>query len=145
MRRACSLALLVLMMLLTARVNADEKTAPPTLDGAWLPISAHLAGQPLPDAYLKLMKLVMAGDKYTVTIADKLDKGTIKLDAAAQPKTIDVTGTEGPNAGKTYLAIYELTGDTLRVCYDLSGKGRPGEFKSAQVAPYFLVSYQREK
>src|SRR4051794_40819519 len=35
---------------------------------------------------------------------------------------MDITGTSGPNKGKTILAIYEQKGDTLRICYDLSGK-----------------------
>ena len=41
-----------------------------------------------------------------------------------------ITGTEGPNHGRTFPAIYELKGDTLRICYDLSGAKRPTEFKS---------------
>ena len=32
-----------------------------------------------------------------------------------------ITGTEGPNRGKTFPAIYELKDDTLRICDDLSG------------------------
>ena len=35
---------------------------------------------------------------------------------------MDITGTNGPNKGKTFLVIYELKGDELRVCYDLSGE-----------------------
>ena len=29
------------------------------------------------------------------------------------PKAMEVTGTDGPNKGKTFPAIYELKGDTL--------------------------------
>ena len=58
---------------------------------------------------------------------------------------MDITGTEGPNKGKTFQAIYELDGDTLKVCYDLSGKGRPTEFKTAEGTQLFLVIYTREK
>jgi len=36
-------------------------------------------------------------------------------------------------------------GDTLRVCYDLSGKSRPTEFKTKEVTQLFLVTYKREK
>jgi hypothetical protein len=49
------------------------------------------------------------------------------------------------NKGKIILAIYELKGDTLRVCYDLSGKARPSEFKAKPDTPLFLVNYKREK
>ena len=58
---------------------------------------------------------------------------------------MDITGTDGPNKGKTLLAIYEQEGDTLRVCYDLSGQGRPTELRTNEGTPLFLVTYQRAK
>jgi uncharacterized protein (TIGR03067 family) len=58
---------------------------------------------------------------------------------------LDITGTEGPNKGKTILGIYEKTGDTLRVCYDLGGKARPVEFKTEKGTLHFLVTYERQK
>ena len=51
----------------------------------------------------------------------------------------------GPNKGKTFLAIYEIDGDTLRVCYDLAGKNRPTEFSTSKERPFFLVIYRRAK
>ena len=84
--------------------------------------------------------------KYTVTVGTKSDKGTVKLDPSKQPMAaLDITGTEGPNKGKTILAIYEKTGDTVKVCYDLSGKARPTEFKTMKGTQLFLIAYHREK
>ena len=92
------------------------------------------------------MKLVVEGDKYAVTVGKSpLDKGTTKIDPAAKPKTMDIIGTDGPNKGKTFLAIYELNGDTLRVCYDLTGKVRPTEFKTRKGELRFLAAYKRAK
>jgi len=91
------------------------------------------------------IKLVVKDDKYTVTVGKTVDQGTVKLNPAAQPKEMDITGTDGPNKGKTILAIYERDGDTLRVCYDLSGKGRPKTFKTKEGTQLFLVTYKREK
>ena len=54
-------------------------------------------------------------------------------------------GVKGPNKGKTFPAIYELAGDTLRVCYDLSGKKRPTEFKTKADTKLYLVTYKRKK
>jgi uncharacterized protein (TIGR03067 family) len=67
------------------------------------------------------------------------------LNPKAKPKELDIVGTDGPNKGKTILAIYEQDGDTLRICYDLSGKGRPTEFKTKEGTQSFLVTYVREK
>lgn len=56
-----------------------------------------------------------------------------------------VTGTEGPNQGKKFPCIYELQGDTLRICYDLSGAKRPTEFKSVAGTKLYLVTYARKR
>jgi uncharacterized protein (TIGR03067 family) len=116
------------------------------LDGTWLPSSAELGGKKFPDEVRKSLKLVIKDDKYTVTVEKEgTDEGTVKLMPSATPKAMDITGTKGANKGKTYLAIYEHTGDTLRVCYDLSGKNRPTEFKSKEGTLLFLVEYKRQK
>jgi uncharacterized protein (TIGR03067 family) len=116
------------------------------LRGTWLPLSAELGKQKLPDATLKIMKLVLTDKTYAVHVADDVDKGTVKIDPGKTPKTMEITGTDGPNKGKTMLAIYELKGDTLRVCYDLGGKAYPKEFTAnVDKTPFFLVTYQREK
>jgi len=89
---------------------------------------------------------VLRADTYLVTVGKEApDEGKIKSDAAKKPKTMDIMGTKGPNMGKTFLTIYELNGDTLRLCYDLSGKGRPTEFKTTPGSQLFLVTYKREK
>jgi uncharacterized protein (TIGR03067 family) len=138
--------LVVLMVVLAVSMVArgDAKDAD-TIDGAWLPSAAEFGGKPWPEEFRKITKLVVSDGHYTVTVGEAPpDKGTIKLNPAADPKTLDVTGTEGPNKGKTFPAIYQRDGDTLRICYDLSGKARPTEFKTAEGTKQFLVTYQRE-
>ena len=115
------------------------------MQGTWKPVTAELGGKPFPDEVRKSIKLVVKDDKYTVTVGKQADKGTLKLNPAAKPKEMDITGTEGPNKGKTIRAIYERDGDTLQICYDLSGKGRPKEFKTKEGTQLFLVTYKREK
>jgi hypothetical protein len=43
------------------------------------------------------------------------------------------------------LAIYELDGDQLKICYDLTGKSRPKEFSTKDAKQLFLVNYKRAK
>jgi uncharacterized protein (TIGR03067 family) len=123
----------------------DAKDEARTMEGAWLPTTAELAGQKYPDEILKTMKLVLKDDKYTVTVGKGVDKGTCKLNPSAKPKELDIMSTDGANKGKTFLTIYELDGDTLKVCYDLSCKSRPTEFKTKEGTQLFLVTYKREK
>ena len=123
--------------------------APPddakSVQGNWKPVQAELAGQPMPDAVLKSIRLKLDKGKYEVFVGTEPDRGTYTLEAATQPRGMTITGTEGPNRGKTFPAIYELKGDTLRICYDLSGAKRPAEFKSVAGTKLYLVTYQRQK
>jgi uncharacterized protein (TIGR03067 family) len=131
-------------------VRADEGAGNDAkkMEGTWKPTAAELAGKPLPDNVLKTMKLVLADGRYRVTYEEPAppappDEGTVKLDATRSPRAMDIVGTRGPNQGKTILAIYELTSTTLRICYDLSGKSRPKEFKTGPGSQLFFVEYKR--
>jgi uncharacterized protein (TIGR03067 family) len=137
-------ALNLVLVLSSAAWSADAKDGD-ALQGTWLPSAAEFAGEKFPDEVRKTIKLAIKDDNYTVTVGAKVDKGTVKLNPSAKPKALDITGTDGPNKDKTMLAIYELDGDTLRVCYDLSGKSRPTEFKTKADTQLFLVTYKREK
>ncbi len=125
-----------------AAVPSEEGHA---LQGSWTPAKAELAGQPMAEAVLKTISLKLDHGKYEVLVAGRPDKGTYTLHSNSQPKGMTITGTEGPNNGKTFPAIYELKGDTLRVCYDLSGAKRPTEFKSIAGTQLYLVTYRRKK
>ena len=115
------------------------------IQGSWIPVSAEMSGKKVPDQVLKTMKFVLADGKYTIKNGDLADLGTYKLDQNAKPRAIDMTCTEGLNQGNTIQAIYELSGDTLKICYDTTGDDRPSEFKSLAGTQLFLVTYKREK
>src|SRR5580700_550234 len=101
----------LLCLALTASLTAcaaapsDDATA---IAGTWRPVKAELAGQAIPEAVLKTISLKLADGKYEVFVGDEPDRGTYTLDPAATPKGMTITGTEGPNRGKTFPAIYEL-------------------------------------
>lgn len=143
-RSLCVTLFLALFLPCISRAD-DAKDEAKSLDGTWLASAAELAGGEFPDEVRKTIKLVIGDGKYTVTVGTNPDKGTVKLDPSKKPKAMDITGTEGPNKGKTFLAIYEKTDDTLKICYDLSGKARPTEFKTKKGTQLFLVTYKREK
>ena len=138
-------AALALVLSFSLAAGGGDAKDGDSLEGTWLPSAAELGGKMFPDEVRKTIKLVVKGDKYTVTVGKQPDRGTVKLNPKAKPMELDITGTEGPNKGKTILAINERDGDTLRVCYDLSGKGRPKEFKTREGTQLFLVTYKREK
>ena len=124
---------------------ADPPDDAKAVQGSWTPARGELAGQPMADDVLKSISLKLENGKYEVFVGDKPDRGTYTIDSTTKPKSMTITGTEGPNNGRTYPAIYELKGDTLRICYDLSGAKRPTEFKSSAGTKLYLVTYNRKK
>jgi uncharacterized protein (TIGR03067 family) len=138
------LAVAVALALSSPSTCDDAKDDAKKIQGTWVPMSGELAGKPFPDETLKTIKLVITEGKYKATVGTESDEGTFMLDPAAKPKAMDVTGNGGPNKGKTIPAVYELTDDTLTVCYNLGGKDRPTEFKTKEGTQLFLVTYKRE-
>ena len=141
MKRMLTLSVVLLMTLAVFAAGPTDDA----LQGTWSPTQAELAGKPMPDAVLKTISLTLDNGKYTAFVGDEPDKGTYTIDPTSNPRSMSVTGTEGPNQGKTFPAIYELNGDTLRICYDLSGEKRPTEFKTVAGTKLYLVTYHRKK
>ena len=122
----------------------DSKKDEAKIDGTWQATSAELGGKKLPKKVTENLKLTLKKGEYEVQ-AESPDRGTVTYKDSADPKEMDIKGVEGPNEGKTFLAIYELSGDKLKICYDLSGKSRPTEFKTKAETQLFLVTYERKK
>jgi uncharacterized protein (TIGR03067 family) len=72
-------------------------------------------------------------------------KGSSTLHPTTKPKGIDFVPTEGTNVGQTYLGIYEIDGNTRRLCFAPPGKARPTEFASPPGSGHVLVVFRREK
>jgi uncharacterized protein (TIGR03067 family) len=121
----------------------------PKPDGVWKPASGSMGGVAMPEAMLKAITLKITGTNYEVIVAGEStekDKGTCTLDTSVTPHRITIKSTEGPNKGKTILAIAEMPdANSMRVCYDLGGKEFPKKFESLADTQLFLVTYQREK
>jgi uncharacterized protein (TIGR03067 family) len=114
--------------------------------GTWTIESSVSDGQALPAESLKGLVVIFEGDKHTVKNGDEvIQVGTQKIDPSKSPKTIDVTMTEGPSKGAVMLGIYEFDGDTMKACFDPSGKKRPTEFKSEVGSGYFVNVHKRLK
>lgn len=114
------------------------------IDGTWLASEAEMNGKKLPKSFSENLKLTLKDKEYEA-VAESPDRGTVTYNKSADPKEMDIKGVEGPNKGKTILAIYELKNDKLKICYDLSGKDRPSEFKTKAKTKLFLVTYERQK
>jgi uncharacterized protein (TIGR03067 family) len=125
---------------------ADDQAAEfKKLNGTWKMEQAELNGSKWPDAFAQQFTLILKDEKYQLLSKSPTDEGTAKLNVNKKPKTMEIKGEKGPNQGKTFLAIYEMDKDTLKICYDLSGKAYPTEFSASKDSGHFLVTYKWAK
>ena len=150
--RIASVIMFCTLILISSSGNAraddkeDVEKELKKFQGAWTFESVEGGGKEQPAAEFKGMTVTFEGDKYTVKKgAEVIQVGTQKLDPSKSPKTIDVTVTEGLSKGAVMLGIYEISGDTLKVCFDPEGKKRPTEFKSASGSQTFVSVHKRVK
>ena len=125
--------------------KADVEKELKKFQGTWTFESVEAGGKKLPADQFKGMTVTFEGDKYSVKTGDKVvEAATQKLDPSKSPKTLDAKVTDGPNKGAVILGIYEISGDTLKVCFDPEGKKRPTEFKG-ESGSQTLVVHKRVK
>jgi uncharacterized protein (TIGR03067 family) len=114
--------------------------------GTWKLESLEMDGKKAPEDAFKNSRLIIKGDQFTWNDGTVAYKGTFKVDVSKKPKTIDITFTEGPEKGNTIVGIYELEGDTYKVCLNvINRKERPKELASKAGSGYVLEVLKREK
>jgi uncharacterized protein (TIGR03067 family) len=127
---------------------ADDKAAKDELEkftGTWRGVSVVRDGKDVPKPEAEAVRLVVAGEKYTLTEGGEAIEGTHKLDATKKPKEIDAVRTKGPNKGETLRGVYELTEDTFVVCFAAPGKDRPKELKAEGGPGLRVLAFKRDK
>ncbi len=88
--------------------------------------------------------LLQAGEYRIVDASNQVvDRGHYHLDEKRSPPAMDIVGEIGPHAGRTMLAIYELRGDELTVCYDLERPERPSNLAQQRGQPKLRITYTR--
>jgi uncharacterized protein (TIGR03067 family) len=123
-------------------MSADSRYG---LAGAWVPIAANVSGRELLVAELRVKYLVLDGHDYSIVDRTNqiVDRGEYLVNDSATPRTIDIVGRDGPNAGRSMLAIFELEGDHLTVCYDLDGNKRPENMQVQEDQLLLSITYER--
>jgi uncharacterized protein (TIGR03067 family) len=119
--------------------------APQGLEGAWVPIAANVSGKELLVAELRVKYLVLDGHDYNIIDRGNqiVDRGEYLVNGSAKPWTIDIVGRDGPNAGRSLLAIFELQDDRLTVCYNLDGHNRPANMQAEGDQMLLSITYER--
>lgn len=114
------------------------------LQGTWKLVSAMQDGKALPDDKVKETTIVFKDDTFHFPeLAEYATSrsGTIKLDAPKKPKHMDAISTNK----EVMLGIYELNGDSYKVCFAPPGKPRLSEVASNPGSGYILQVWERNK
>jgi uncharacterized protein (TIGR03067 family) len=128
-------------------VGQDKgKTDDERIKGNWKVSSVEKGGMKVDDSIPPDVILHFADGQLKMTSAsdNKEMRGTYKLDGAKKPREIDITVGEG---GKehTVRGIYELTGDTLKLCISHAPDPRPTEFSTQAGSNNQLIVLKRDK
>jgi uncharacterized protein (TIGR03067 family) len=110
--------------------------------GIWRLVSCTYDGEPQAGD----MEWIVNGDHYNIRIngVSNADPYTIKLDPSR--KHIDVFHHETPpgTSGGSLKGIYEISGDSLTVCYDLTDQRYPESLDAKRGSRQVLYKFRRE-
>jgi len=115
------------------------------LQGTWNMVSLEIEGMKMAEPAFKGAKIVVKGDAFTTTSMGAVYKGTLSVNGAKTPKTLDLAFLEGPEKGNTSLAIYQLEDDTWKICLTIRGNDRPKEFVTKPGSGHALETLKLEK
>jgi uncharacterized protein (TIGR03067 family) len=134
-----------------AKAAGEKSEEVANFDGTWGAVSyvenGHGEGETGP-ANESGVLWVFKGDKVTwlADVEGASLQGSFKLDPKSKPKTIDFTFPPTPDFKKstTILGIYEIEGDTLKICYGTDeGVKRPTEFKSKPKTSHVMIVFKK--
>jgi uncharacterized protein (TIGR03067 family) len=69
--------------------------------------------------------------------------GVVSIATGKTPRRLDIAVKQGERQGGTMLGIYELKGDSLKVCFDPEGDSRPAAFAAKAGTSHFVAVYRR--
>jgi len=125
-----------------AKEAAADPLAP--FQGTWEIVSVEKDGSPVPQDDIAGMTVMISGSAYKLINKDNVSKGTFSLDASKEPKQMDVQHQGENGDSHSMPAIYDVTADTLRVCYNPEGGTRPTSFSTKPDSGFLSVVYKRK-
>lgn len=139
-RYSASLLAVGLLLLPATAAHAADKDK---LQGYWKVEKAVRDGMEMPNEERDKLKLEFKGDKVIPHEGDRTEEAAeFVLDETKKPKAIDIKPPKGEE--KLVKGIYELTGDTLKICFARAGE-RPTEFSSAAGSKMMFIQLKRAK
>lgn len=124
----------------------DAKKDVDQLQGMWQVVAIEHNGAKVEAKEAKQLKFIFTDKKLAVDRGSKeIHEALYKLNPTAKPKTIDVSFVSGPDEGKTLQGIYELNGDSLKICWSEKGTKRPDKLATTPDSARTLHTLKRAK
>jgi uncharacterized protein (TIGR03067 family) len=133
----------LVLTFLAAAPQDDMRKELAKFEGTWQPYYVEIEGKEL-KTNVKDDRLVIAGKSFLFTGKEKME-GTITIDPSKKPPTIDTEVTSGEHKGSKMIGIYEISKETLTVCYREAPGDRPTEFTTKENSGRIIVMYKRVK
>jgi uncharacterized protein (TIGR03067 family) len=120
-----------------------KNSADRPLEGLWEMVRAEFAAEAAPELVVRKMSLEFSDDRYAVRFDGQVvDEGRFTVAEVECHLTLTLVGVSGHNAGRTIPAIYQKTGDRLRICYGFDGV-KPVGFATVAGSQLYLATYRR--
>jgi uncharacterized protein (TIGR03067 family) len=110
-----------------------------TLQGKWQVTGLEVDEREMPATG----SIVIEGNRFISLGMGAEYSGTIEADFKKKPATLDMVFTGGPEAGARNLGIFELKGDTWKLCLATRGTMRPTRFATKKGSGFALETLRR--
>ena len=140
------MTMLLGLAFLLASTNDPPRSDLEKLQGTWLLVAMEKDGEDVPAEDFKDWKSVYEENRLTLLVGDKVRRrGIVTLEPSRKIKAINTWDQDGPYADQTVPGIYELEGDTLKLCFAHPGEERPKEFTTKSGTGFLFCVYKRQK
>jgi uncharacterized protein (TIGR03067 family) len=126
--------------------DASARAEEQKLAGTWQADSITVNGNPMAAGEAQNTRLRLGEGKFAQEYAGRrLRQGKLLIDPTKELKWIEFSYTGDDGKTENMLGIYDLKGDSLKICLARPDVPRPTEFVSKPDTGHILTTYQREK
>ncbi len=116
------------------------------LQGTWAMVAMETEGHDVAAEDFKNYSAVYEQNRVTLRDGDRVRRrGIITLDPGRKPKAINTWDQDGPYEDQTVPGIYEIEGDTLKLCFARPGQERPKEITTKSGTAFLVCVYKKHK
>jgi uncharacterized protein (TIGR03067 family) len=115
------------------------------IQGSWAVSELQMEGQTISGGMLANARVEITGNRFSSLGMGTVYEGTVVLDVSAVPKQLNMKFDAGPEKGNTNLGIYELKGDTWKICLSTRSELRPTEFSAPAGSGFVFETLTRSE